>query len=88
MQRTLGNHYLDLLRFFPNHRRFLRSEHPEREGKSPTQLLTRESHPHWLEFIPASNPKLISPGTTLGTDVGLKQEPSKPLGYRCVTQTS
>ena len=46
------------------------------------------SHPHWLEFIPASNPKLISPGTTLGTDVGLKQEPSKPLGYRCVTQTS
>ncbi len=40
LRRTLGNDYLDLLRFFLNHRTFMRSEHPEREGKSPTELLT------------------------------------------------
>ena len=51
LRRTLGNDYLDLLRFFLNHRRFLRSEHPEREGKSPRELLIRESHPHWLELL-------------------------------------
>ncbi len=51
LRRTLGNDYLDLLRFFLNHRRFLRSEHPEREGKSPRELLTREPHPHWLELL-------------------------------------
>ena len=51
LRRTLGNDYLDLLRFFLNHRTFLRSEHPEREGKSPTQLLTGEPHPHWLELL-------------------------------------
>ena len=36
---------------FEGDRTFLRSEHPEREGKSPTQLLTGESHPHWLELL-------------------------------------
>ncbi|WP_019503443.1 hypothetical protein [Pleurocapsa sp. PCC 7319] len=40
-----------MLRFFLNHRTFLRSEHPEREGQSPTQLLTGEPHPHWLELL-------------------------------------
>ncbi|MDJ0590074.1 MAG: hypothetical protein QNJ72_08790 [Pleurocapsa sp. MO_226.B13] len=29
----------------------MRSEHPEREGKSPTELLTGESHSHWLELL-------------------------------------
>ncbi len=28
-----------------------RSEHPEREGKSPTELFTGESHSHWLELL-------------------------------------
>jgi hypothetical protein len=51
LRRTLGNDYLDLLRFFLNHRTFMRSEHPEREGKSPTELLTGESHSHWLELL-------------------------------------
>ncbi len=51
LRRTLGNDYLDLLRFFLNHRTFLRSEHSEREGKSPRELLTQESHPHWLELL-------------------------------------
>lgn len=51
LRRHLGPDYLDLLQFFLNHRRFLRSEHPERVGKSPVELLTGESHPHWLELL-------------------------------------
>jgi hypothetical protein len=51
LRHHLGNDYLTLLQFFLNHRRFLRSEHPERVGKSPAELLTGESHPHWLEML-------------------------------------
>jgi hypothetical protein len=51
LRRSLGPDYLCLLQFFLNHRRFLRSEHPERVGKSPAELLTGESHPHWLDML-------------------------------------
>jgi hypothetical protein len=51
LRRHLGSDYLVLLQFFLNHRRFLRSEHPERVDKSPAELLTGESHPHWLEML-------------------------------------
>jgi hypothetical protein len=51
LRRHLGPDYLALLQFFLNHRRFLRSEHPERVGKSPAELLTGKSHPHWLEML-------------------------------------
>lgn len=51
LRRHLGADYLHLLRFFLNHRRFLRSEHAEREGKSPAELLTGETHPHWLDML-------------------------------------
>ena len=51
LRRHLGNDYLTLLQFFLNHRRFLRSEHSERVGKSPAELLTGQSHPHWLELL-------------------------------------
>jgi len=51
LRKEVGGGYLDLLRFFLNHRRFLRSEHPERVGKSPAELLGGESHPHWLEML-------------------------------------
>ena len=51
LRRHLGGAYLDLLRFFLNHRRFTRSEHPERVGKSPAELLTGSSHPHWVELL-------------------------------------
>lgn len=51
LRQTLGNDYLALLQFFLNHRRFLRSEHPERVNKSPAELLTGQSHPHWLELL-------------------------------------
>jgi hypothetical protein len=51
LRRHLGPDYLSLLQFFLNHRRFLRSERPERVGKSPAELLTGEGHPHWLEML-------------------------------------
>ena len=51
LRRQLGTPYLELLRFFLNHRTFMRSEHPERVGKSPAQLMTGEAHPHWLELL-------------------------------------
>jgi hypothetical protein len=51
LRRQLGPDYLVLLQFFLNHRRFLRSEHPERVGKSPAELLTGTAHPHWLQLL-------------------------------------
>ena len=51
LRKHLGNDYLDLLRFFLNHRRFLRSQHPERTGKSPAEILTGREHPHWLSLL-------------------------------------
>jgi len=51
LRRELGQGYLDLLRFFLNHRTFARSERPERIGKSPTELMTGKGHPHWLELL-------------------------------------
>lgn len=51
LRRHIGNDYLDLLRFFLNHRTFMRSEHAERLGKSPAELLTGRQHPHWLELL-------------------------------------
>ncbi|MGD1896605.1 MAG: hypothetical protein ACFB16_06585 [Phormidesmis sp.] len=51
LRRSLGDDYLNLLQFFLNHRQFMRSQVPERVGKSPKQLLTGEVHPHWLELL-------------------------------------
>jgi len=51
LRRQLGPDYLELLRFFLNHRRFMRSEHPERVGKSPAELLSGQEHRHWLELL-------------------------------------
>jgi hypothetical protein len=51
LRRHLGGPYLDLLRFFLNHRRFLRSRHEERQGKSPRELMTGQGHPHWLTLL-------------------------------------
>ena len=51
LRRSLGDDYLSLLKFFLNHRQFMRSLKPERVGKSPKQLLTSEAHPHWLELL-------------------------------------
>jgi hypothetical protein len=51
LRRELGDGYLDLLRFFLNHRLFLRSDCPERVGHSPAELLTGQPHAHWLELL-------------------------------------
>ncbi len=51
LRREIGHGYLDLLRFYLNHRRFPRSDRPERVGKSPAELLTGQTHPRWLELL-------------------------------------
>lgn len=51
LRREVGGGYLELLRFFLNHRRFLRSEHAERVGRSPAELLSGQPQPHWLEAL-------------------------------------
>jgi hypothetical protein len=51
LRRHLGGAYLDLLRFFLNHRRFLRSRHVQRQGKSPQELMTGHGHSHWLTLL-------------------------------------
>jgi hypothetical protein len=51
LRRHLDTNYLTLLQFFLNHRRFLRSEHPQRVDQSPAELLTGRTHPHWLEML-------------------------------------
>jgi hypothetical protein len=51
LRRQLGPDYLALLQFYLNHRRFPRSEHRERVGQSPVELLTGQRHPHWLEML-------------------------------------
>jgi hypothetical protein len=51
LRRHLGEDYLELLRFYLNHRRFPRSDRPERLDHSPAELLTGQAHPHWLELL-------------------------------------
>jgi len=51
LRRHLGASYLGLLRFFLNHRRFVRSRRAERQGRSPRELMTGQPHPHWLTLL-------------------------------------
>ena len=51
LRRHLGADYLALLQFFLHHRRFDRSECPDRVGKSPAELLSGEGRPHWLAML-------------------------------------
>jgi hypothetical protein len=51
LRRHLGTPYLDLLRFFLNHRRFPRSRRAERKDRSPSELMTGQDHPHWLTLL-------------------------------------
>jgi len=51
LRRHLGSDYLALLQFFLNHRRLERSDRAERVGRTPAELLTGRSHPHWLEML-------------------------------------
>lgn len=43
--------FLNLLRFYFNHRPFARSARKIRKGKTPRQILTGVQHPHWLEML-------------------------------------
>jgi hypothetical protein len=56
LRRHLGPAYLQLLQFFLNHHRYLRSEHPERVEQSPAELLTGRAHAHWLELLGLADP--------------------------------
>jgi hypothetical protein len=51
LRKEVGGGYLELLRFFLNHRRFVRSAHPERVERSPAELLAGGDHAHWLELL-------------------------------------
>ena len=51
LRRQLGPEYVELLRFFLNHRCFPRSERAERVGRSPAELLSGQGHPHWMELL-------------------------------------
>jgi hypothetical protein len=56
LRRQLGPDYLHLLQYFLNHRRFLRSEHPQRVGRSPAELLSGQAHAHWLDLLGLPDP--------------------------------
>ena len=51
LRREVGPAYLDLLRFFLNHRRYPRSRKEPRAGKSPAEILHGRAFPHWLEQL-------------------------------------
>ena len=51
LRRHIGDDYLDLLGLFLNHHPYIRSDHPERVGKSPAELMTGQPHAHWLEML-------------------------------------
>jgi hypothetical protein len=51
LRRHRGGSYLDLLRFFLNQRRYMRSQRAERNAKSPRELMTGQGHPHWLTLL-------------------------------------
>jgi hypothetical protein len=48
--------YLELLRFYLNHRPYRRSAHGERVAKSPYELLSGRAHPFWLDRLVPQRP--------------------------------
>jgi hypothetical protein len=51
LRHEVGPEYLELLRFFLNHRRYPRSRKDARAGKSPAEILQGRLLPHWLEQL-------------------------------------
>lgn len=47
----IGHGYLDLLRFYMNHKPFVRSARTERKGRTPAEILSGKPHPHWLDLL-------------------------------------
>jgi hypothetical protein len=56
LRRPLGPGYRQVLPFFLNHRRFLRSEHAEGVDRSPWELRTGPQHAHGLEGLGLPDP--------------------------------
>jgi len=54
--RRTSRPYLELLRFYLNHRPYLRSLHANRVGKSPYELLSGRTHPFWLDLLASHRP--------------------------------
>ena len=50
-RQETGHGYLDLLRFFLNHKPIERSTREHRHKKTPAEILSGELHPHWLELL-------------------------------------
>jgi hypothetical protein len=76
LRRHLGKDYLALVQFFLNHRRFQRSEYPQRQGKSPAELRTGQPHPHWLELLgytPFSRNEGVRTVANLSNPTGLQR---------------
>ena len=82
LRRHLGGDYLALLQFFLNHRRFVRSEHPERVGKSPGGIAHGSVAPAraGVAGLHAVLQELV-PARTLAS----RSEPTGPLRVRTVT---
>lgn len=62
-RREIGHGYLELLRFYLNHRIVDRSRVSGRKGKSPYEMLTGKKHAHWLDMLGFS---LDKPAVALG----------------------
>ena len=57
LRRHLGPDYLNLLQFYLNHRVLERSERPERQGKTPAELLTgRRTRTGWSCWASLASP--------------------------------
>ena len=50
-RQEIGHGYLDLLRFYFNHKKIDRSTRAQRHGKSPAEVLRGKPHSHWLELL-------------------------------------
>ncbi len=50
-RKQCNQQWLDLIRFYLNHTPFKRSARPHRVGKTPAEILTGRTHPHWLEML-------------------------------------
>lgn len=51
LKRVLKGKFLDLLQFYLNTRKYLKSRVKERKGKSPLELLTGNEHGNWLAIL-------------------------------------
>jgi hypothetical protein len=51
LRRQVGPEYLEILRFFLNHRRYPRSRKEGRAQRSPAEILQGKDLPHWLEQL-------------------------------------